>query len=87
MALLALPAFCRISPPSTRSQFSSTAFLAVACQAKLTNKDAVLDLVQGLCKPVCFHPSCAHKLHKIYPFPTSWLIYLYRMSIYRVRVV
>ena len=37
------------------------------CQAKLANKHAVLDPVQGLRKPVRLHPGRAHKLQQYMP--------------------
>src|SRR6266566_2772742 len=37
--------------------------------------------------PSAFIAAVPTNSNKIYPFSTSWLIYLYRMSIYRVRAV
>src|SRR6266699_308211 len=36
----------------------------VCCQAKLADKDSVLDAVQGLGQAICFHSRCTHKLQQ-----------------------
>ena len=36
----------------------------VCCQAKLADKDAVLDAVQGLGQAICFHSRRTHKLQQ-----------------------
>ncbi len=36
----------------------------VYCQAKLADKDGVLDTVQGLGQAICFHNRCTHKLQQ-----------------------
>jgi len=51
--LTTITLFCR----PNAAQRSST----VACQAKLADKYAVFDAVQGFCQPVCLHCRCAHK--------------------------
>ena len=57
--------FCR---PNT-AQCSLTASSTVACQAKLADKYAVLDTVQGFRQPVCLHRRRIYKLQQNISFP------------------